>query len=181
MLTNRGGWLYCDMPEDIRLKDKYVLARCCSPSPGSPIVGYFSYDDIIKVHRQGCRNLTKAERERLVSLDWKDIIEGNDFRPGDDYGELEDNDFRILEHHRDLGVDYSLKTASVIHLPKQDVFDRHRKLRDMGLLKRVEPVMIRYRKGVVDNKWIKHRNHTYYELTPRGRDYLTYFLNQKKS
>jgi predicted transcriptional regulator len=135
---------------------------------------------MIKVHHQGCRNLEKAERGRLISLQWEDIIERDEFRPGNDYSELEANDFRILLHHRDLGVDYSLKTASVIHLPKQEVFDRHRKLRDMGLLKRVEPVMIQYRKGVVDNKWIKHRNHTYYELTPRGYDYLSYFLNQEK-
>ncbi len=169
------------MPEEIRLKDKYVLARCCSPSQGSAIVGYFSHDDMIKVHRHDCRNLVKAERERLVSLEWENIVENDEFKPGNDYGELEANDFRILQHHRDLGVDYSLKTASVIHLSRQEVFDRHRKLRDMGLLKRVEPVMIQYRKGVVDNKWIKHRNHTYYELTRRGRDYLAFFLGQKKS
>ena len=39
---------------------------------------------------------------------------------------------------------------------------------------RVEPLMIRYRKNIVKGKWIKHRNHTYYELTEKGRKYLAH-------
>jgi predicted transcriptional regulator len=106
---------------------------------------------------------------------WADIIVSGKFVPGDDFATLEPNDFAILRLHRKVGVDYSLKVARMLSLPREEVFDRHRTLRDMKLLKRVQPVMIQYRKGVVDNKWIKHRNHTYYELTRRGALYLDYF------
>ena len=169
------------MPDDIRLKEKYVLARCCAPSPGDPITGYFSHDDLIKVHRSDCSNLTNTDQERLVVLAWEDILAESPAAPDRDFEQLEENDFLVLRHHRDYGVDYSLKAAAVMHLPKQEVFDRHRKLREMGLLERVKPVMIQYRKGIVDNKWIKHRNHTYYELTQKGRQYLEHFLNGNNS
>jgi hypothetical protein len=160
----------------VNLKEKYTLARCCSPAPGDEIVGYFSYDDFVKVHRADCENLAKAESERIVKLEWGEIVAPDDFRPGADYAELEENDFAILKLHREYGVDYSLKVARMLHFPKQEVFERHKKLRAMGLLERVKPLIIRYRKGVVDNKWIKHRNHTYYDLTERGNQYLDYYM-----
>jgi hypothetical protein len=163
--------------ESIRLKDKYALAKCCLPRHGRPIVGYFSYDDVIKVHRRDCPNLAKAEPERLIDLDWADILQPPPEAPAKDFGQLDDADFKVLEHHETFGVDYSLKVARQLNLPRQTAFDRHHKLRDMGLLCRVEPVMIQYRKGVVDNKWIKHRNHTYYELTEKGRRYLAHHRN----
>lgn len=163
------------MSERPKLKNKYQLAGCCSPDESHDIVGYFSYDDLIKVHRADCPNLKKAESDRLVTLNWVEILESEEYTPGEDYGSLETNDFAILKHHHDFGVDYSLKVAAMLHLPKVEVFDRHKKLRALGLLERVEPVMIRYRKGVVDNKWIKHRNHTYYELTATGKRYLDFF------
>lgn len=166
--------LHSAMSHSPRLKEKYQLAGCCTPDLSDKIVGYFSYDNLIKVHREGCSNLAKADAGRLVKLEWADIIEADDFTPGPDYGELEVNDFAILRHHLDFGVDYSLKVASMLDLPKAEVFERHKKLRGMGLLERVEPVMIRYRKGVVDNKWIKHRNHTYYQITVIGKQYLDY-------
>jgi len=165
------------MADDIKLQAKYILAKCCKPTPEDDIIGYFSFDDFIKVHRKDCHNLNKAEPERLVELAWKDIIITDDFSPDDDYNRLDETDFKILRHHREYGVDYSLKVASMLHLSKQSVFDSHKKLREKKLLKRVEPLMIQYRKGVVDNKWIKHRNHTYYELTSKGNKYLDYYLN----
>ena len=166
------------MREEIKLQDKYILAKCCRPSPGDEIAGYFSYDDFIKVHRRDCANLKKAEPDRLVMLEWEKIIVKEEFLPDDDFGHLDDADFTILKHHRDYGVDYSLMVAKMTRLDKQTVFDRHKKLKELQLLERVEPVMIRYRKGVVDNKWIKHRNHTYYELTEKGRKYLDYHLKK---
>lgn len=109
-----------------------------------------------------------------MDLDWDDILAEADFRPETDYTKLDETDFRILEHHQRYGVDYSLKVARMLSLDRQEVFDRHAKLRDQGLLNRVEPTMIRYRKGIVKNKWIKHRNHTYYELTDKGIAYLDF-------
>jgi hypothetical protein len=166
--------LYSGMSESITLKDDYTLARCCSPQVGSPIVGYYSHDNILKVHCKDCANLAKAEQSRLVTLAWDDIIAKKDFTPGEDFASLDDTDFAVLLHHQRFGIDYSLKVASMIHQDKQAVFDCHRKLRSMGLVQRVEATMVRYRKGVVDNKWIKHRNHTYYDLTEKGRKYIDY-------
>jgi hypothetical protein len=165
------------MSEEVSLKEKYRLARCCSPAPPAAIVGYFSHDDIIKVHRENCANLPKADAERFVRLEWRDILKETPAAPPAGYDTLERDDFLILQHHAEYGVDYSLKVAAVLRLPEQEVFDRHRRLRDMGLLKRVEPVMIQYRKGVVANKWIKHRNHTYYQLTDEGQQCLSHYLD----
>ncbi len=162
------------MIDGIRLKESYQLAGCCSPSRSDRIVGYFSHDNYLKVHRDGCANLKKAEPARLIALSWDDILEDAHFTPGPDYHDLDGADFAVLEHHLDYGIDYSLMVAKALVIPKQDAFDRHKRLKDQGLLKRVEPRIVQYRKGIVDNKWIKHRNHTYYDLTEKGKAYVEY-------
>jgi len=162
----------------MRLKDDYIIANCCNPEPDDPIIGYYSHNNIIKVHRQGCANLNKADQTRLVLLEWENILAGQEFRPDDDYAELDKFDMALLKHHRDYGFDYSLKVAAMLHMDRQIVFERHTKLRRMGLLERVEPRMIRYRKNIVPGKWIKHRNHTYYDLTEKGRQYYDFYRTQ---
>lgn len=162
------------MSQPIRLKEKYTLAKCCTPGLADKIVGYFSFDDHLKVHRANCANLNKAPDDRLVPLEWDEIRAEPDFQPDQQFDQLEPHDYAILDHHERLGVDYSLKVAADLNLSKQELFDRHKRLREMRLLERVEPTMIRYRKGVVDNKWIKHRNHTYYQLTVLGQKLLEY-------
>jgi hypothetical protein len=158
------------------LKEPYLIAGCCTPSETDQITGYFSYDNLIKVHRHDCSNLAKAEPGRLVQLVWSEIIADAPFRPGADYDDLDASDFAILKHHRDYDIDYSLKVARMLGLDKQDVFDRHKKLRELGLLQRVDALIVRYRKKIAPNRWIKHRNHTYYELTERGTAYLDFHL-----
>ena len=166
-----------DLPQ---LKENYTLSKCCSPTPDCEIIGYYSHNGILlKVHRITCANIQKADQTRLVSLAWSDILADEQFTPDDDYHELDDLDFRVIAHHNKFGVDYSLATARLMGIDKQTMFERHRKLRSMKLLKRVEPVMIQYRKGVVDNKWIKHRNHTYYDLTTKGKKYNEYWRKQE--
>ena len=157
-----------------RLKEDYFLANCCHPGEADSITGYYSHDNFIKVHKSDCPNLKKADSARLITLDWKDLYDVDEFVPDDDYASLDEVDFAVLRHHQLLGVDYSLKVAAVLRLSKQAVFESHRKLREMRLLERVQPVMIQYRKNIVNNKWIKHRNHTYYELTDKGEKYLEY-------
>jgi len=156
------------MAEPLRLSEKYVLAGCCNPRRDDPIVGYFSYDDRIKVHRADCPKLATTDRSRLVSLDWGDILETVASAPSAPEVSLSEIEIAVLRHHRTLGVDYSLKVARDLNLEREAVFECHRRLRADGLLERVEPTMIQYRKGVVPNKWIKHRNHTYYRLTELG-------------
>ena len=163
------------MSNELRVKEDYTLAKCCAPRPGDPITGYYSHENVLKVHRVNCSNLSKVDPARLVTLSWDDVLERQEpYQPDDDYKELDDIDFAVLSHHEHYGLDYSHVVARRIRISKQAAFDRHRKLRDLGLIERVEPTMIRYRKGIVDNKWIKHRNHTYYDLTDKGRAYLDF-------
>ncbi len=54
------------------------LARCCSPVPGDPIVGYVTVGRGVSVHRADCTNVASLadRRERAVEVIW----------PGDDEG-----------------------------------------------------------------------------------------------
>lgn len=165
--------------ERIRIREQYIIANCCRPRPEDAITGYHSHDDCIKIHKANCSNLTNVERVRLVPLDWRDVLEVENFVPDDLYLSLEEDDFRMLALHREVGRDYSLKVARLLSMDRKEVFDRHKKLRELGLLQRVPAVMIRYRKGIVDNKWIKHRNHTYYELTVKGTSYAEHFMRKR--
>jgi len=151
-----------------RLKEKYTIARCCLPAREQEIVGYFSFDDFIKVHRSDCANLAKVDPTRLVALEWDDILSDPEPGPVAETEELDEIDIAILRHHRDYDIDYSLKVARVLGIERQAAFERHQKLRNLGLLERVEALMVRYRKNITRNKWIKHRNHTYYRLTAKG-------------
>jgi GTP pyrophosphokinase len=47
------------------------LARCCSPMPGDPIVGYITRGRGVTVHRRNCTNIQAgSEPERLVEVTW---------------------------------------------------------------------------------------------------------------
>jgi GTP pyrophosphokinase len=48
------------------------LARCCSPVPGDPIVGYVTVGRGVSVHRADCTNVASltARRERTVEVSW---------------------------------------------------------------------------------------------------------------
>ncbi|HKK20151.1 MAG TPA: DUF2250 domain-containing protein [candidate division Zixibacteria bacterium] len=163
------------MFERLKVKDDYVLAKCCSPQPPHEITGYFSHDGMIRVHSAECDHLSEVEPERLLTLSLQDVLSGDErFVPESDYATLNATDFAVLAHHERYGLDYSLVVARKCGISKQDAFDRHRKLLDLKLIERVEPRIIQYRKGIVDGKWIKHRNHTYYDLTKKGKDYLVY-------
>lgn len=161
------------------LKEEYGLSKCCNPIPGNPIVGYHSYDELIRVHRSDCRNLEKVESDRLVQLQWNDILKPERARPDAAYERLDKVDFAILDHHRRLGIDYSLMVAKMLKISKPEAFKRHMGLKELGLIERVPSVMVRYRKTEVDNKWIKHRNHTYYRLTDKGTAWLGYYVSHQ--
>lgn len=163
------------------LKEGHTLAKCCSPEPGNDIIGYVNYQNKIVVHRVSCGNVERTAPARRVILSWDQILADRKETPDPDYLQLESLDFRILEHHMRMGVDYSLMVARTLRVEPGTVFEHHRKLRNMKLLERVKKVMIQYRKGIVDNRWIKHRNHTYYRITPRGEEYLNFFITRAKT
>ena len=163
----------------LKLKEGYRIAGCCFPRPNDSIVGYFSYNNIIVVHKASCSNPDKTEIKRLFSLSWEEILDSEEEKLEKDYYQLDELDFHILKHHHVMGVDYSLMVARILKIETQQAFEHHRKLKSLKLLKRVEKVMIQYRKNIVENKWIKHRNHTYYQITSKGERYLNFFISQK--
>jgi RelA/SpoT family (p)ppGpp synthetase len=51
----------------------YDYAKCCSPIPGDPVIGYITVGEGIKIHRKTCKNLinlSKSDSSKLVPVDW---------------------------------------------------------------------------------------------------------------
>jgi GTP pyrophosphokinase len=48
------------------------LARCCTPVPGDPIVGFVTRGNGVSVHREDCANVRSlsAHPERLIDVEW---------------------------------------------------------------------------------------------------------------
>ncbi len=164
----------------------YKLAQCCSPEAGEGIIGYFKEDGTVAVHRSDCASVQHLRLERLLEVTWGEIraaetpsnIETEDptfDRLRSESLGLDEVDYLILKHHQEFGLDYSIVVSEMLGLPLEETQKRHRKLRELGGLKRVERRMIQYRKNIVKGKWIKHRNHTYYELTPKGDRWVRSF------
>jgi GTP diphosphokinase / guanosine-3',5'-bis(diphosphate) 3'-diphosphatase len=49
------------------------LAKCCTPVPGDPIIGYISLGKGITIHREDCPNVRalKKNAERFTTVDWE--------------------------------------------------------------------------------------------------------------
>ena len=150
----------------------YKLAKCCSPEAGEDIIGYFKEDGTVAVHQFDCAAVQRLRVERLLKVTWDEIRAAEtpaDIETEDPtFNQLDEVDYLILKHHQEFGLDYSIVVSEMLGLPLEETHKRHRKLKELGGLKRVEQRMIQYRKNIVKGKWIKHRNHTYYELTSKG-------------
>ena len=157
----------------------YKIAKCCNPEVDSPIIGYFKEDSSIAIHKASCPTVPGLRAERLLDVSWEEIQKSktpdtsHEIPP--EVAELDETDYYILKHHQEYGMDYSIVVAETLRIPLDETQQRHRKLRELGGLKRVEGRIIHYRKNIVKGKWIKHRNHTYYELTNKGNQWITAF------
>jgi GTP diphosphokinase / guanosine-3',5'-bis(diphosphate) 3'-diphosphatase len=58
------------------------LAKCCTPVPGDPIVGYISLGRGITIHRDDCPNVKALRRspERFTRVDWDGATTSTSFR-----------------------------------------------------------------------------------------------------
>lgn len=156
----------------------YQIAKCCTPQPETPVIGYFKENGTITVHHAACASVQDLRTERLLKVSWQEI-QAAEVPPeaplAPEFDELDETDYFVLKHHQEFGMDYSIVVAETLQIPLEEMHRRHRKLRDLGGLKRVEGRIIHYRKNIVKGKWIKHRNHTYYELTPDGKTWIEAF------
>lgn len=154
----------------------YIIAKCCEPNEENTIIGYFKEDGSITIHDSSCDTISKLRTERLLDVAWEEIHKSNTPDISQDFPtELDETDYYILKHHQELGIDYSIVVAETLRIPLDEMHKRHRKLKQLGGLKRVEGRIIHYRKNIVKGKWIKHRNHTYYELTSDGNQWIDTF------
>jgi len=52
---------------------KYVMASCCNPIPGDPVIGFMSPDGVITIHKKSCmiaENLASKFGDTVVEPDW---------------------------------------------------------------------------------------------------------------
>ncbi|MDR2947007.1 MAG: bifunctional (p)ppGpp synthetase/guanosine-3',5'-bis(diphosphate) 3'-pyrophosphohydrolase [Candidatus Adiutrix sp.] len=48
------------------------LAKCCSPIPGEPIIGYITQGHGVSIHSATCVSLAGLDSDRLISASWSD-------------------------------------------------------------------------------------------------------------
>ena len=64
-------YVITDSPES---KYKYIIASCCNPIPGDPVVGFLSTDGSVTVHKKTCWNanqLAAKHGDRIVMPEWE--------------------------------------------------------------------------------------------------------------
>jgi GTP pyrophosphokinase len=52
------------------------MARCCTPVPGDPIIGFVTRGEGVSVHREDCKNCKSLNPERVVEVSWADQARG---------------------------------------------------------------------------------------------------------
>ncbi|ABP67238.1 hypothetical protein Csac_1648 [Caldicellulosiruptor saccharolyticus DSM 8903] len=79
-------------------------------------------------------------------------------------------DLTILAYLKKLGPEYAKLLAIRLGLSLEESRKRLQSLEERGLIKRVERRIVKYYHR--RRKSVKHRNHTYYELTREGELFL---------
>jgi GTP pyrophosphokinase len=52
------------------------MARCCTPVPGDPIIGFVTRGEGVSVHREDCKNCKSLNPDRVVDVSWADEARG---------------------------------------------------------------------------------------------------------
>ena len=66
--NSRGEVRVSDFGDDIEVK----FAKCCTPVPGDPIIGFITKGNGISVHTKSCPNIIKTHApERLIDVYWQ--------------------------------------------------------------------------------------------------------------
>ncbi len=76
--NRRGPGVYVEGLDDVMIH----LARCCSPVPGDPIMGFITQGRGVSVHRDDCSNavaLASRLGERVIDVEW-DGASGGQYR-----------------------------------------------------------------------------------------------------
>jgi GTP pyrophosphokinase len=73
--SRRGSGVYVEGLDDVMIH----LARCCSPMPGDPIMGFITQGRGVSVHRDDCSNavaLATRLGERVIDVEWDGATHG---------------------------------------------------------------------------------------------------------
>lgn len=84
---------------------------------------------------------------------------------------MNDLDVKIIYYIYKVGPAFIRKLAARLNQDQSNVKRRVTYLQKRKYLQRVEGRTVEYRTGK-NTKVVKHRNHTYYELTKRGEHYI---------
>ncbi len=87
----------------------------------------------------------------------------------DELGEIE---LKILKYHKVMGADYSKLVSHRFGLKLCEAMKIHKNLLEIGLLEKVNGRIVDYHTNVKRTKTVKHRNHTYYVLSRKGKLFL---------
>ncbi|WP_291493860.1 DUF2250 domain-containing protein [Desulfurella sp.] len=84
---------------------------------------------------------------------------------------LNNLDIEVLKYHKQKGCDYSKSLARALNIKLCEAFEVHKKLLELGYLEKVNSKFTKYKLNN-NTKIIKHRNHTYYQLSQKGKQFL---------